>query len=72
MAKPPERLVYHYQVGPALAKIRNSGREALWRKPPRLRKFARKGLEPDDESQLHDLGLCKMLPHPSQALFGHL
>jgi len=35
----------------------------LWREPPGLRKFAGKGLEADDERQLHDLCLCEMLPH---------
>src|SRR6266545_5554286 len=48
------------------------GGKALWREPPGLRKLAGKGLVADDERQLHDLSLCKMLPYARQALFGHL
>src|SRR5216684_8397841 len=51
--------------------MRNSGREALWREPPGLRKFAGKGLEADDERQLRDLCFREMFPNLREALFGY-
>src|ERR1700687_2882871 len=51
---------------------RRLGREALGRQPPGFRKLAGKRLIPDDEGQLHDLRLAKMLAHLRHALLGHL
>ncbi len=44
----------------------------MWRESPGLRKFAGKGLEADDERQLHDLCFRKMFPNLREALFGYL
>jgi hypothetical protein len=48
-----------------------SGRKALRSKLKRLRKLAREGLVPDDESQLDDLSRREMLPQSHQALVRH-
>src|ERR1700687_1400580 len=59
-------------IGPVNLRPRRLGREALGRQPPGFRKLAGKRLIPDDEGQLHDLRLAKMLAHLRQALLGHL